>query len=102
MALILNPLTGNVSPQYHVKFDDLFETTSYPHNWDQDLSDWQVKAGFKRKQRGRTISSQEEEKGAQETREPWVEETTTDTHQETKEPTGQTQGPTEDTELPML
>ena len=25
-ALVLNPRTGHVSPQFHVKFDDLFET----------------------------------------------------------------------------
>jgi hypothetical protein len=29
--LILNPLTGLVSPQYHVKFDELFETVPHMH-----------------------------------------------------------------------
>ena len=26
VSLILNPRTGNVSPQFHVKFDDTFQT----------------------------------------------------------------------------
>jgi hypothetical protein len=29
--LILNPITGLVSPQYHVKFDKLFETVPHMH-----------------------------------------------------------------------
>jgi hypothetical protein len=39
VALVLNPCTRNVSPQYHVVFDDLYSTVSYmeksefPPNW---------------------------------------------------------------------
>ena len=29
VALVLNPRTGHVSPQYHVVFDDLFTTVSF-------------------------------------------------------------------------
>ncbi|KAL7546695.1 hypothetical protein ACHAWF_010025 [Thalassiosira exigua] len=41
VALVLNPKTGHVLPQYHVVFDDHFTTTSYmgssqvPPNWAQ-------------------------------------------------------------------
>ena len=47
VALILNPRTGLVSPQYHVKFDDLFETTKYARNTALDLREWQYKSYFK-------------------------------------------------------
>jgi hypothetical protein len=39
VALVLNPRTGHVSPQFHVVFDDLFTTVSFmkksevPPNW---------------------------------------------------------------------
>jgi hypothetical protein len=39
VAMVLNPWTGHVSPQYHVVFDDLFTTVSFmeksklPPNW---------------------------------------------------------------------
>jgi hypothetical protein len=39
VALVLNPRTGHVSPQFHVVFDNLFTTVSYmkksevPPNW---------------------------------------------------------------------
>ncbi len=39
VAMVLNPRTGHVSPQYHVVFDDLFTTVSFiqkskvPPNW---------------------------------------------------------------------
>jgi hypothetical protein len=39
VALVLNPRTGHVSPQYHVVFDDLFTTVAsmkkseVPPNW---------------------------------------------------------------------
>jgi hypothetical protein len=39
VALVLNPCTGHVSPQFHVVFDDLYSTVSYmeksevPPNW---------------------------------------------------------------------
>ena len=46
VALVLNPQTGLVSPQYHVKFDDLWETVDYPRNKLLDHSEWQSKAGI--------------------------------------------------------
>ena len=39
VTLVLNPRTGQVSPQFHVVFDDLFTTVAYmkksevPPNW---------------------------------------------------------------------
>ena len=68
VALILNPQTGLVSPQYHVKFDDLWETVEYPRNKVLDHSEWQRKAGFTDK-RGRA-SSDPRAKRPQRTREP--------------------------------
>ena len=44
VALVLNPRTGHVSPQYHVVFDDLFTTVAYmkksevPPNWGELVS----------------------------------------------------------------
>jgi hypothetical protein len=41
VALVLNPQTGHISPQYHVVFDDQFTTVSFieknevPPNWAQ-------------------------------------------------------------------
>ena len=41
MALVWNPTTGRVSPQYHVVFDDDFSTVPYmeastlPPNWQE-------------------------------------------------------------------
>ena len=40
VALLWNPTTGRVSPQYHIVFDDDFSTVPYmeastlPHNWE--------------------------------------------------------------------
>ena len=45
VALVLNPVTGLVSPQFHVKFDDAFETTKDDRTT-QDVSMWQTLAGF--------------------------------------------------------
>ena len=42
VALVLNPLTGLVSPQFHVRFDPFF-TTSSEH---KSPSQWQALAGF--------------------------------------------------------
>ena len=57
VALVLNPTTGLVSPQYHVRFDDLFETTRNPRNNAIDLATWQVKAGFKERKDGNVINA---------------------------------------------
>ena len=57
VALVLNPITGLVSPQYHVRFDDLFETTRNPRNNAIDIATWQVKAGFKEQKDGNVINA---------------------------------------------
>ena len=47
MALVLNPRTGHVSPQFHVKFDDFFETVQ-SKDTDLDAPDpqWKYLSGF--------------------------------------------------------
>ena len=42
MALVLNPKTGHVSPQFHVVFDDKFDTVKQGTDFE---SLWQAKAG---------------------------------------------------------
>ena len=44
VSLVLNPQTGLVSPQFHTKCDDLFETVEYPRNKSLDHSLWQQKS----------------------------------------------------------
>ena len=47
MALILNPRTGHVSPQFHVKFDDFFETVgNSPTDMDLPEPEWKYLSGF--------------------------------------------------------
>ncbi len=46
VALVLNLSTGHVSPQFHVVFDDLFETLRPSAGNDIPKSLWQQKAGF--------------------------------------------------------
>ena len=49
VALILNPRTGHVSPQFHVKFDDFFETVgNNPTDMDTPEPTWKYKylSGF--------------------------------------------------------
>ena len=53
--LVLNLSTGLVSPQYHVTYDDFFETTRYAENDAQVSSTWQQLAGFLRPNREPTI-----------------------------------------------
>ena len=48
VALILNLQTGFVSPQFHVKFDDHFETSREESSFDIPKSQWQVKCHFRR------------------------------------------------------
>ena len=57
VALVLNTQTGLVSPQYHVKFDDLFETVNYSQHRAIDTGEWQVKAGLKIKKDGKVVST---------------------------------------------
>ena len=47
VALVLNPRTGHVSPQFHVKFDDFFETVQ-TKSTDLDAPDpaWKYLSGF--------------------------------------------------------
>ena len=45
VSLVLNPRTGHVSPQFHIKHDDFFETVvSKATNFDSSVSDWKVLA----------------------------------------------------------
>ncbi len=46
VAIVLNVETVLVSPQFHVKFDDSFNTVSYPRNQSINVSAWKIKAGF--------------------------------------------------------
>ncbi len=46
--LVLNLSTGLVSPQFHCRFDDFFETTKYGASDVAVSSTWQVLAGFER------------------------------------------------------
>ena len=46
VALVLNLQTGHVSPQFHVKFDDLFETLRPSAGNAIPQSKWQVKTGL--------------------------------------------------------
>jgi hypothetical protein len=46
VALILNLITGHVSPQFHVEFDDMFETMRPSAGNSPPKSTWQQKAGI--------------------------------------------------------
>ena len=47
VALVLNPRTGHVSPQFHVKFDDFFETVgNSPNDMDAPQPEWKYLSGF--------------------------------------------------------
>ena len=47
VALVLNPRTGHVSPQFHVKFDDFFETIQDKStDMDAPEPDWKYLSGF--------------------------------------------------------
>ena len=47
VALVLNPCTGHVSPQFHVKFDDFFETVQKkPTDLDAPELEWKYLSGF--------------------------------------------------------
>lgn len=48
VSLVLHLNSGCVSPQFHVRHDDMFETLSYQSNRNLDVSAWKRKAGFKR------------------------------------------------------
>ena len=47
VALVLNPRTGHVSPQFHIKFDDFFETVqSKSTDLDAPDPEWKYLSGF--------------------------------------------------------
>ena len=47
VALVLNPRTGHVLPQFHVKFDDFFETVQEKStNLDAPEPEWKYLSGF--------------------------------------------------------
>ena len=47
VALVLNPRTGHISPQFHVKFDDFFETVQTKDtNMDAPEPQWKYLSGF--------------------------------------------------------
>ncbi|KAL7575399.1 hypothetical protein ACA910_007307 [Epithemia clementina (nom. ined.)] len=47
VSLVLNPRTGHVSPQFHIKHDDFFETVSgKPTNWDSPQPTWKALSGL--------------------------------------------------------
>lgn len=64
VAMILNPFTGLVSPQYYVKYDDEFKTTNQPPNNHEAVSNWKAQAGLirtypTRRSRGSDLSATE-------------------------------------------
>ena len=47
MSLVLNPRTGYVSPQFHVKHDEFFETVDgQHHNYDAPAATWKELSGL--------------------------------------------------------
>ena len=47
VALVLNPRTGHISPQFHVKFDDFFETVQHKAtDLDAPNPEWKYLSGF--------------------------------------------------------
>ena len=47
VALVLNPRTGHVSPQFHIKFDDFFETVQTKEtDMDAPEPQWKYLSGF--------------------------------------------------------
>ena len=47
MSLVLNPHTGHVSPQFHVKHDEFFETVDgWHHNYDAPAATWKELSGL--------------------------------------------------------
>ena len=54
--LVLNPQTGHISPQFHMKHDDLFETMKGAHNYDSLEATWRSLSGLVE---GKTFSTLE-------------------------------------------
>jgi hypothetical protein len=56
VGLLLSLTTGLVSPQFHVRYDNLFETVKEGHH--QTRSQWQIKCGFDQQVLQQHLSSQ--------------------------------------------
>ena len=69
VSLILNILTGLVSPQYHCQYDDLFETTTGTQARSIPISLWQYKAG---------LTEKPEQQNEQTNQNHWEEQSTED------------------------
>ena len=48
VSLVLNPETGLVSPQFHVKHDEFFETIKPGQGNDNTIINWQILSGIKK------------------------------------------------------
>ena len=49
--LVLNPTTGLVSPQFHISYDDFFESVRLEKDAEPEISYWQELSGLKGKER---------------------------------------------------
>ena len=58
MSLVLNPRTGHVSPQFHVKHDEFFETVNRRHhNYDAPASTWKELSRLTATQNNKAVPS---------------------------------------------
>ena len=58
MSLVLNPRTGHVSPQIHLKHDEFFETIDgWHHNYDAPAATWKELSGLTSTQHKEAIPS---------------------------------------------
>ena len=58
MSLVLNPHTGHVSPQFHVKHDEFFETVDRRHhNYDAPAATWKELSRLTATQNNKAVPS---------------------------------------------
>ena len=58
VSLVLNPCTGHVSPQFHVKHDEFFETIDgRHHNYDAPAAKWKELSGLTSTQHKEAVPS---------------------------------------------
>ena len=58
VSLVLNPRTGNMSPQLHVKHDEFFETVDgRHHNYDAPAATWKELSGLTATQHKKAVPS---------------------------------------------
>ena len=58
VSLVLNPRTGHVSPQFHVKHDEFFETVDgWHHNYDAPAATWKELSGLTATQYKKAVPS---------------------------------------------